>query len=320
MEMMEQSNQPVSFFDIILNWIQVNLILVVLIAAGIILLAIALFIYFNKGSNKKPKVDGTMPKTAKSNHNFPVNIGNTHHIGSRESQQDSFGISDISNKALCEKRGVFAVIADGMGGLSNGGEVSAIVTSSMLKYFNERPFHSTPEIELLNMVGNANEEVNRYLGKDGKGKSGSTVVSVILQSRQLYWVAVGDSRICLIRNGALLQVNREHSYGCDLDEKAAMGEISYSEAQNNPQRAALTSYLGMGKLEKIDRSIRPLNLIEGDRILLMSDGVFGTLSDEEILSVMNVPPYESTVKLEQMILAINKSKQDNFTAVILECL
>lgn len=319
---MEQQGLTQDLWGTVVNWINTNLVLTILIAIGIILAACVLIMFFKRKSKKK-KSDAMHNEDYRSNGNngsLTVNIGNAHHIGARESQQDSFGISDILSRELCEKKGVFAVVADGMGGLSNGKEVSAIVTSSMLKYFNEKTFHSAPEIELLNMVSSANEEVNRYLGKDGKGKSGSTLISIILQNRQLYWAAAGDSRICLVRNNSILQLNREHTYGCELDEKAAMGEISREEAQNNPQRAALTSYLGMGKLEKIDRSIRPLNLVSGDRVLLMSDGVFGALSDEEILSVMNIPPYESAVMLERMILAKNKPNQDNFTAVIFECL
>lgn len=318
------AEQSVNLVKTIGIWMKSNPVLTALIILAIAIAAFILFKYFKNKSRGKVKsevVNSTMENSNTLHVNtLPVSIGNTHHIGARESQQDSFGISDISNSELCDKKGVFAVVADGMGGLSNGGEISAIVTSSMLKYYNQKVFHSTSEIELLNMVSTANEAVNRHLGRDGKGKSGSTVVSVILKNKELYWIAVGDSRICLIRNGALIQVNREHTYGPDLDEKAAMGEISYEEAQRNPQRTALTSYLGMGKLEKIDRNIRPLQLVSGDRIILMSDGVFGTLSDEEILSIMDVPPYESTAKLEQMVLSKQRPKQDNFTAVILECL
>jgi serine/threonine protein phosphatase PrpC len=316
------SANPISLFTKIINWVQANPILTGVIILIIIIAVVLLFIYSKKASKSKlenmsenQEIDNTLMDISL----LPVNIGNTHHIGARESQQDSFGISDISNKELCDKKGVFAIVADGMGGLANGGDISAIVTSSMLKYFNENPFHSEPEIEFLNMVGTANEEVNKYLGKDGRVKGGSTVVSAILKNMQLYWLAVGDSRIYLIRNGAIIQINSEHTYGADLDEKVAMGEISIEDAQSNTQRNALTSYLGMGRLEKIDRNIRPLQLLRGDRIILMSDGVFGTLSDEEILSTMDAPTYESAARMEQIILSKNKSKQDNFTAVILEC-
>jgi serine/threonine protein phosphatase PrpC len=173
-----------------------------------------------------------------------------------------------------------------------------------------------PELDLLNMVNAANDNVNRFMS--GRDKGGSTVVAVIIHGGNLYWVAVGDSRICLIRNGAIMQVNREHVYSVDLDEKAATGEISWESAAGDPKRAALTSYLGMSTLEKIDRSLRPMQLLDGDRVLLMSDGIFGILTDNEILHAMSLPPQDSAMKLQEMTLAKQNPNQDNLTAVIFE--
>ena len=249
--------------------------------------------------------------------NSPYQIGNVQNIGKRESQQDCFGISDISNKALCEEKGILAIVADGMGGLSNGADISALVTRNMLGYFAGKRFNQEASQELLNMLSYANREVNSYL-KNGREKSGSTVVAVNIKDMMLSWISVGDSRICLVRNGALIQINREHTYASELDEKAAKGLISFEKAKSDPQRHALTSYIGMGEIEKIDHSLRPLKLISGDRILLMSDGIFGTLTDDEILSTMSSTPFEAATRLETLILKKDKKGQDNFTAIIIE--
>jgi len=131
-------------------------------------------------------------------------------------------------------------------------------------------------------------------------------------------VAVGDSRIYLIRNGAIMQLNREHVYSVELDEKAATGEISWETAAGDPKRGALTSYLGMETLEKIDRNYRPVQLLDGDRVLLMSDGIFGVLTDDEILSAMPYPPQESAAMLQEIALDKQDPNQDNLTAIIFE--
>ena len=65
--------------------------------------------------------------------------------------------------------------------------------------------------------------------------------------------------------------------------KAARGEISLEEARSDPQRKSLTSYIGTDPLKKIDRSVHGMTLLPGDKVLLMSDGVFGTLTEQEIL-------------------------------------
>ncbi|HWR23757.1 MAG TPA: PP2C family serine/threonine-protein phosphatase [Feifaniaceae bacterium] len=292
---------------------------VLVVCAAVLAAAAAFFVYAmylkKRGLFFLRKGGGTMSAESPC-----VRIGNAHHIGARDSQQDAFGISDIGNHALCRKKGVFAVVADGMGGLSNGALVSTTAAKSLLGSFNSRPFHDDPAAELLYMLGRANDEVNAVLGHAGPGKSGSTVVAALIKDRRLYWFSVGDSRIALVRGGAIFQLNREHTYGSDLDERAAMGELSFEAAKNDPQRGAVTSYLGMGRLEKIDRNLRPLQLLKGDRLLLMTDGVFNTLTDEEILSAMAFAPHESAERLQKLVLHKNKPKQDNFTAIVLECM
>jgi protein phosphatase len=266
---------------------------------------------FGRKKDKKKAAEPAVPVSSAS-----ILIGNTHHIGARESQQDSFGISDVSNAELCSRKGVFGVVADGMGGMEDGGEISSIVTRTMLQYFNEIETSGQPELDLLNMLHAANDNVSRFL--DERGKGGSTAVAVILLTGKLYWVAVGDSRIYLVRNNSLIQINREHVYAVELDEKAATGEISWEDAANDPQREALTNYLGMGRLEKTDRNIRPLRLLPGDRVLLMSDGVFGVLTDEEILETMSLEPLGSAQALQEKALEKQNPNQDNLTAVIFE--
>jgi len=245
-----------------------------------------------------------------------VLIGNALHIGSRESQQDCFIISDISNTELCEQKGILGVVADGMGGMADGAEASAIVSRTMLQYFNEVPSSGRPELDLLNMVNIANDNVCRYM--TGRDPGGSTVVAAIIQGDHFHWITVGDSRIYLFRNGAIKQINREHIYAVELDERAARGEISWESAAGDSKRAALTSYLGMRDLEKIDRNLHPVQLVDGDRVLLLSDGIFDTLTDNEILETMFLPPQESAIQLKEKTLAKQNPNQDNLAAVILE--
>lgn len=255
----------------------------------------------------------------KEQKNPGIYVGKIHNIGRRSSQQDSFGISQDGTRINYSGKGIFALVADGMGGLENGGQVSAMVTMTMMREFDRLSRNYSGEQALLSMLGEANDQVNALIQSSGSKKSGSTVVAVIIRDMKLYWITVGDSHIYLYRSGALMQVNRDHVYSVVLDEMAARGEISHQEAAQNPQRNALTSYIGMGKLEKIDRNIRPMQLQSGDRVLLMSDGVFGTLSEEEITAAMKFSAAESAEAMDQMIRRKNLPAQDNYTALILEC-
>lgn len=245
-------------------------------------------------------------------------VGKLHCIGRRESQQDSFAVSDVEDRALCEEKGVIVIVADGMGGLSDGDKISSMTTLSFFRHFHERPVQGDAGNELLQMLREANGEVNRYLGAK-TGQCGSTLVAGIVKDRKCHWISVGDSHIYLYKNGGLIQLNREHVYREELDAKAANGEISREEAMKNPQRGALTSYIGMGRIEKVDRNQEPLVLYPGDRLLFMTDGVFGTLSEAQIAEAMRYPMEESIRLMDESIRAVGKPKQDNYTAVILEC-
>lgn len=242
-----------------------------------------------------------------------------HHTGSRSDQQDSYGISDLTNAALFQRKGLLAVIADGMGGLQGGAEISARIIAHFLSAFSQG--NQTDDAQaLLAMAAGANDAINRHLASSGH-RGGSTLAAAILRPGRLFFIAVGDSRLYLLREGTLTQLNRDHTLQSALDEQAIRGEIPLSEAENEPQRAALTRYIGMGHLTAWDRNLRPLPLQRGDAVLLMTDGVFHTLDETEIASLCKgVPPQEAARRVEAAILAKRKPGQDNFTAIFIACL
>lgn len=239
-------------------------------------------------------------------------IGKLHNIGRRKDQQDSFGIMPTPG-------GQFAVVADGMGGLSGGDRVSQQVVMSMLQDASALGGGADGNV-LFEMVAHANSIVNSMLGAADAYVSGSTVVAVLVEYDCFHWVSVGDSRICLYRNGRLIQLNREHTYEAELMVQAVNGEISFEEAAANPKRAGLTSFIGMGELKYIDGSHRGVQIQRGDRLLLMTDGVFNTLTEEDICRILGEAgcAENAASAMQERILSYGRENQDNFTAVIID--
>lgn len=279
----------------------------------------------NDHNRQKKQREGMLPRDGlsdratdrKSGNSYPITageiqIGKIHHVGRRSAQQDSLGVTDLPD-------GVFAVVADGMGGLKDGDKVSQTIVMTMLREISAQTAQSAAG-RLFGMVASANDTVNRMLGVQSRYTSGSTVVAVLAGQGWFEWISVGDSRICLYRGDRLIQLNREHNYESELLWQAVNGEISFAEAWENPKRKSLTSFIGMGKLKYIDGSTRPVKTAEGDCVLLMSDGVFNTLSDEEICTILqNFPdPQQAAEAMEERILAYNRPQQDNFTTVIMK--
>ena len=269
-----------------------------------------------KGNNNDGNSNGTA-KIMKASKKCPVTVASMHGIGMRSSQQDSFGLSDLVSED-CEEKGVFAVVADGMGGLTDGDKVSRMVVITMLEGFDEDNGKIPPSSLLLKLVHEANEEVCGELGEEKLGKCGSTLVAAIVKDRKLSWISVGDSHLYVLRNGQLVKLNTDHNYAVELDNMARSGEISLEEALRDPQRGALTSFIGKGSLELVDQNEAPILLEKGDKVLLMSDGVFGTVPESRIAEIMMQPLLEGCVQLEQEILEENRANQDNYTCVVMD--
>jgi len=254
-----------------------------------------------------------------------LRIGSLQHIGARENQQDSFGTSDLSDHELCLERGFLAVVTDGMGGLKGGATFSSQAVNIFLHHFTASDLQlrgltpGSPAEVLMGLLAEANAHILRVKDDCDFPSGGSTLVSVVISGTSLYFISVGDSRIYLLRGGALIQLSREHVYSVELDDQAIRGELTFDAARADSQRRALTSYLGMERLALIDRNVRPVRLLPKDYVLLMTDGVFGTLAEDEIAATVFGSAAESAGRLERAVLDKGKSNQDNFTAIIIGC-
>lgn len=248
-----------------------------------------------------------------------VRISRVHHIGKRANQEDSLGVSNVNDTALYAAKGILAVVADGMGGLKGGEEVSSRVVLSMLRGFSDAATGLTSSDELKRLLQLAVNEANDYLTRTiGLKKGGSTLVALIYKDREISWISVGDSRIALFRGGKLTDLNIKHNYGTELDEMVRQNKITVQQAQSNPHRNELTSYIGMGVLKYVDGSVRPMPSLPGDKIILMTDGIFNALSDPEIEQILSLPTEQTGDVFERAVLQKNAAYQDNFTAVVLE--
>lgn len=297
-------------------------VVIVMAVVIVILLAVNIFLIYknNKRNNKKAFVtDTTFFSNNKESLQGEINfrVGNFHHIGCREEQQDSFCISDISDKKSLHEKGIMAVVADGMGGMEGGALISQLVVDAFRESYNRINSNFEPATFLYDTAKKAEFIIDDYKKQTGIN-GGSTLVAVIIKESKLYTLSVGDSKIYLLRDGKLVQLNHEHTFGAFLKEQVEQGEVSPEEPYTNPKREALTAYIGMGSLKKVDCG-KPIFLKLSDKILLCSDGVSNALKEEAIIVALNVDALTAAERIEKFILAQDIPTQDNFTGVILEC-
>ncbi len=194
------------------------------------------------------------------------------HIGTREYQQDALYACVLSN-------GMYAgVLCDGMGGMENGKEASEGVVEFVVNRLEVMTEETNIPEFLMETAKSANDLVE-------KG-SGTTLVCAVIAGNNLYWVSVGDSRIYIIRGEEMEQVTVDHIYELKLMQRVQSGSLSLEAAMSDPQRNSLLSYIGAPHLEYVDVNLNPFKLTQGDIVLLCSDGLTKSLSDQEILKIV----------------------------------
>lgn len=250
-------------------------------------------------------------KPTQSSNAAVCGYGVLHQQGQRDSQQDAFCVTGQ------EPSGILAAVADGMGGLVNSGAVSQALTETLAEEFTPDP-RFPPARQLQIAFQQAVGKVDALL-RDHSSRSGSTLVACLVQNGALSWLSVGDSRIYLWRDGGLIQLNREHNFFHDLTLLALQGDLTFEEADADPRCENLTSYIGWGFPRSIEWNEDPVSLLPGDQILLVSDGVYRALSQDELASCL----YKSTAQrsAQSMHALIQKkdfSNQDNYTGIVLK--
>ena len=189
-------------------------------------------------------------------------------IGTRKSQQDS----------ICFDFGDFCTVCavcDGMGGLTGGERASALAAHGVTRYLLEHAQAEDIPTEMGRAALRLNEEVKNLRDPaNQKIEAGTTLTTVFLRNGKLFWCSIGDSHIYLYRDGTLEQLNIDHNFGAQLDQMALEGSITQDEALHHPQRAALTSYLGISELTLISGNRMPFQLRKGDVLIQCTDGLY----------------------------------------------
>ncbi|MFN8057894.1 MAG: PP2C family serine/threonine-protein phosphatase [Vicinamibacterales bacterium] len=243
--------------------------------------------------------------------------GNAQHQGSRDAQQDAFGFSDLDDRAFVAHGGFLGAVADGMGGLAHGGAASAAAIRTLLASYAAKRRDESVGDALERAAREANSAVVELARSSGhETEIGTTLAAVVVHDGCLSWVGVGDSRVYVWRDGRLAQVTLDHNYAAELDAKAAAGDIDPDVAAADPDREALTSYLGRPTLAAVDRSARALPLLSGDRVLLCSDGLYRALSLAEIAGALDGNPQDACESLVDAALARRLPRQDNLTVLV----
>jgi PPM family protein phosphatase len=203
-----------------------------------------------------------------------------------------------------EARGVY-VIADGMGGHAGGEVASRIVRDTVLEHVRTEALDRA-------LLAAHHAVVGAAATAEKLGGMGSTAIVARVDGRSCEIAWVGDSRAYLLRRGALSLLTRDHSYVEALIER---GAIDVGEARNHPDRNIVLQTLGVADP---DPSLATLQLREGDRLLLCSDGLNDELDDAEIAAVLSLHADPHAAAAQLIDAALAKGGRDNVSVIVLD--
>ena len=229
--------------------------------------------------------------------------------GGREKNEDRMG--------YCYTRdsGLFA-LADGMGGHPEGEVASQLALQTLAAMFQReaKPSLKDPLRFLHDAVIAGHHQLLRYATERALiDTPRTTVVACVLQGSAAYWAHCGDSRLYLVRGDKLIARTRDHSY-TELQETLAQ-VVPIGERFN---RNVLFTCLGSPGKPVIDTA-GPLMMQPGDRVLLCSDGLWGSVSDAEITEQLAARQIGDAVpELVERALRNGGPKSDNVTVISVE--
>jgi PPM family protein phosphatase len=229
--------------------------------------------------------------------------------GGREKNEDRMG--------YCYTRdsGLFA-LADGMGGHPEGEVASQLALQTMAALFQRdaKSKLDDPLRFLHDAIIAGHHQLLRYATEKAlMDTPRTTIVACVLQGNSAYWAHCGDSRLYLVRDGKLIARTRDHSYS-ELQETLSH-VVPMGEKFN---RNVLFTCLGSPGKPVVDTA-GPLPLQSGDRILMCSDGLWGSVSDAEIAQQLGARTLSDAVpELVEQALRHAGAKSDNVTVIAAE--
>ena len=229
--------------------------------------------------------------------------------GGREENEDRMGYCYTSGASLF-------LLADGMGGHPNGEVAAQLALQVISAMFQKEATPQLPDVAafLRSAAITAHRQILRYAIEKGMLDSPrTTLVAAVLQEGTVTWIHCGDSRLYLVREGELLVRTRDHSF---LEQHQA--QAAGFKVPENMNRNILFTCLGSPSKPVLDVS-GPIALQQGDRIMLCSDGLWGSLSDADITYYLSLNPVsESVPDLVEKALAKAGESSDNVTCIALE--
>lgn len=242
----------------------------------------------------------------------------------RDTNEDAFALVDLSTGQRWQGRhptewrttpsGVLLVVSDGMGGARAGEVASALSVEGVLEGMLQGAKRGRPDGETLRRVV---EQASHRVHEAGKRRPdrrgmGATMTAVLLTGETAFIAQIGDSRAYLLRDGEIGQITHDQSY---VQMLVDAGVMTPEEATVSPRRNIILQVMGQ---EVVRVVLGRIDMRQGDRLILCSDGLTNVVSDEALNEVTK-PPTDLVRASEDLIArTLDEGAPDNVTVIVAE--
>ena len=230
----------------------------------------------------------------------------------RDLNEDRGRIVQPGDDAEQGRRGVLAIVADGMGGHSAGEVASEMAVDAVHRAYYEGD--GPPDAALVAALQHANRTIFEMASAERRlAGMGTTCVALAICDGHAHAASVGDSRLYLLRDGGIYRMTNDDSA---VGELVTRGLLTRSEARHHADRNVILRALGTHDNVHVSRWEQPLPIRGGDVFLLCSDGLSDLVEDEEMAEIV-ADRHGAEACKSLVALARARGGHDNITVALL---
>jgi len=237
-----------------------------------------------------------MPNPAPSEEALRVELAHSSLEGRRSGNEDFAGATTPEG-AMLDAKGMLLVVADGVGGHAKGREAAEYSVRNLLNDYYATPDTWSVAKSFDTVLGATNRWLLSYARKAREHAGmATTLTALVLRGSRYYVGHVGDSRAYLWRDGVLTPLTEDHTW-------------DHPELNNVLRRA-----IGLDGHLVVDHADG--ELAAGDRFVLLTDGVWGTLTDDDLISLLARHSTAEAAANSMALEAVRRGSNDNCTALV----
>jgi protein phosphatase len=227
----------------------------------------------------------------------------------RDNNEDRVATDDLT---------MIYVVADGMGGQAAGEQASQmavdLVPATLRELLGDADDPTKVREAIKNAVLHANQSIVQKGDLDPSTQNmGTTIVMGVCRFARLFIAHIGDSRAYLVRGGQIRRITTDHNLAQALFEA---NTISAEELDTHRFRHVLWKYLGSKEVGE-GPDMTEIDLQDGDRFLLATDGLTGSLSDTQIRDEIIKASDPNACADKLVKLALDNGSRDNVSGAVL---